>query len=158
MTAPREPFKLTLPADMPRGVGNCGVVAVALMAGVDHATALAALGIDPAVAADGRAFSRGRKAGAYSTFQHQRNRALEALGHTVEVAVHHLDRKPRHRLAWWTARLAWGRNFMLRVNRHAIVVRDGLIYDQCWEGVPIGHHFSRNQIVTDISYIVEATA
>lgn len=150
-----EPHRLTLPTDGPLWAGNCGVIAVALMAGVTHADALAALKIDPK---GGEGFTRTgrRKSNLYSTCQWQRVKALEGLGLTVEQPVHRTDCRPRHRLAWWAKRLAWGRNYMVRVNKHVVVVRDGLVYDQHANGVGVERHFSRNQIVTDIAFVSEA--
>lgn len=152
MTTPQQHMPVQ-PADMPRGIGNCGIVAVAMMANITHSAALAALEIDPK-SADG-CRGRGRsKPLSLPTYQHQRVKALRGLGLDVEVAVWAANGAPRHRLTWWVQRLAKGRNFMVRVNRHVVVVRDGLVYDQGNAGVDVQSHFSRNQIVTDIAYVV----
>lgn len=144
---------LKLPEDMPRRVGNCGVVAVCLLAGVTHAEACQALGINPNIAGDGSKKTR-RKSNPYSTYQNQRVAALRKLGFNVEQLVMYYDGQKRHRLKWWAERLPRGVNYMVRVHKHAVVIRDGLVYDQNNVGKPVDLHFSCNQIVTDIAHIV----
>jgi hypothetical protein len=152
------PNTLKLPADMPRGLGNCGVVSVALLAGVTHAEALAAIFPDRNQKADGGATPRAfRRSNPYSTHHEERMQALNRLGFNV----HHVERvnSSRPRLTTVAKQLPFGVSFMVRVGvtkrgGHVVTLRDGLIYDQGFEGIPAAEHRRyANCVCHNITYV-----
>ncbi len=124
------------PVDYKYG-GNCGVLAVAICAGVSFEKAKEAC--------------RLRKGSKGGTSHAQREEALKRLGVSFESRAHghHSFAKIKTMKVSTFAR-DWtvpGAVYMLRVSHHVVTVRDGIVMDQ--NGVsPAATHWTRNKIVT----------
>jgi hypothetical protein len=136
------------PADYRFG-GNCGVLSVAMCANVSFAVAEKACKL-----------SSRSKGG---TNHYQREQALKALGVRFEskLVMVKVGNGAYCKYVQPTIRTfvrdhtAPGVTYMLRVNKHVVTVRDGIVMDQ--QSVkPAAEHWSRNMRVTRVTKILEA--
>jgi hypothetical protein len=135
---------LRIPADTPLGMGNCGIVAVAMLAGVTHADALEAVQ---------QARKRGRgsdlkkdfgKGWSGWTTHEVRVFALDTLGFTLKSLL------PRPMQLRTFALIApEGQRVMVRISRHVVTLCGGLVFDQGHShGIPVGEYSRARAIVT----------
>lgn len=146
---------LRIPPDTPLDMGNCGIVAVALLAGVSHDTALAAVD----AARRNRIGTRALKSWELdrgfgdgwrgATTQKMRDHALTALG--VAFETHYQPDLGPHRMQLRTMarQMPSGETLMVSVRGHTMILSDGLIYDQeAPTGVPVARHWCARCMVT----------
>jgi hypothetical protein len=146
---------LTVPADTPTGMGNCGIIAVAMLAGVSHATALAAVDFARrnrigTRALKGQELTRGFGDGWQgATTQMMREHALSRLG--VQFEPHHRPTQGnrRQQLRSFARSVPAGVAMMVSVRGHTMILQDGLIFDQEYrEGLPVADHWCARRLVT----------
>jgi hypothetical protein len=119
-----EEGRIAQPEGMVKGLGNCGVVAVAACAGVPYATAWDRLKCITARRTRGRTWTGG-------TFYHERTVALAELG--VDYTVHHLGRGMLFR-TWARTQAKPGVTYMVTITGHVVTYRDGVFMDQSGSG------------------------
>lgn len=143
-------MELALPADFKKGP-CCGVVAVAVVAGISQSKAEQLLRAEvPASHATGR---RRRFTG--GTNKDQRSRVLTKLGikHHGFYPFVKLGMKTVNLTTYVTKWCAPGRTYMIITNRHVVTVRDGAVCDQ--SGVaPVWKHWTRKQHVRHVTEIL----
>src|SRR5262245_2383677 len=125
---------MTLPADNRTGP-NCGVTAIAIAAGVPFDTVFAML------ARNNRRTYRWQG----GTTHAARLQVLKQLGVPfMEIRV------PRMRLERFVREATrHDRRYIVRVGKHVVVVRGGMVVDQGGPK-PIAEHFARKRIVTHV--------
>jgi hypothetical protein len=130
---------MSVPADNRLGP-NCGVTAVAVLAGVSFQTAWDQIAL--IANRDGK-----WKGG---TRHSERLAALNLLG--VRYTEIHIPRKMRLRtVAAWTMTTP-GVRYMVRTTGHVQVIRDGIVLDQAGP-VAAALHWGRNKLVSNITRI-----
>ncbi len=144
-----------IPADTPAGMGNCGIVAVAMIVGVSHATALAAVDYarrnrigTRALKADEltRGFGDGWQG---ATTQMMREHALTRLGVQFEPLHRPTREDRRQQLRSFARSIPAGVAMMVSVAGHTMILRDGLVFDQEYRtGLPVGDHWCARRLVT----------
>lgn len=143
--------RLSIPADTPHNMGNCGIVAVAMLAGVSHADALAAI-------------DKARRAGLgtntwYGTRQHRKDFGKGWSGFTTHaMRVHALttlgvtlrDVLPGRQSLLKFARAADpSAKIMVRIARHVLTLHGGLLFDQYHrDGIPVADYPRARSFVT----------
>jgi hypothetical protein len=136
-------------------MGNCGIVAVTMVAGVSHAAATAAadsvrhgrIGTRPPKAAE---LTHGAGDGWQgATTQMMREHALTRLGVQFQP-LHGLDGdRPRRQLRSLARDVEPGLTLMISVRGHTMILRDGLLYDQEYgSGLPVEDHWCARRLVT----------
>jgi hypothetical protein len=136
---------LKTPDDTVRGIGNCGIVAVAMLAGVTYREACKAL------KRDGTAPDTGKRAAKryYGTYHWDRIAALEDLGkQPIDKNMYE-----RHSIRTWAKKLRPDTTFMVRISGHVVTMRGGLIWDQGTEGVPVAKYRKGGSMVKSITHL-----
>jgi hypothetical protein len=140
-----------VPDDTPFGMGNCGIVAVAMLADTTHATALEAV-------------NKGRKRGLgsntrYGTAQHQKDfgkgwegwtthelRAFALLDLGFEVVDVFRGRQTLQNFA---RGLNPSDKVMVRITKHVVTIWGGLVFDQHHrKGIPVADYGRARAFVT----------
>lgn len=145
--------RLTPPADLRRGFGNCGVYALALLCGISHDRASYA--IQHARRADVKISRRlghnGWNGGSTLT---QRETALHNLGFKFTT-------QPQNKSLIALARdpELYPKKLMCRVHKHAFLLYQGNFYDQCNAGgIPARDSTYAHANVTHITWVDEPPA
>lgn len=148
---------LRIPPDTPLGMGNCGIIAVAMLAGVSHDVALAAVDNARLNRIGTRALKKAELSRGFgdewrgATTQMMRDHALQALGVGFETRHAQDGGEPRRQLRTMMRRLGQGETCMVSVRGHTMILRDGRIFDQeSPAGVPAGGHWCARRVVTFI--------
>ena len=129
-----------VPDDCPQGMGNCGIVAVAMLAGVSHAQAFEAICDARRAAGLPTKLGKGWKGG---TTPRQWQQALDALG--IEWGEYQLGDRTLGHFAK-TQQKDWP--MVVYTTSHAMTVCNGLVYDQTnRNGTPVDKHFCRRRKV-----------
>jgi hypothetical protein len=118
-----EEGRIAQPEGMVKGLGNCGVVAVAACAGVPYDTAWELL--------QGYTAKRtGKRKWTGGTFDHERAKALDVLGVARELV--HFNRGQFR--TWARTQALPGRTYMVTITGHVVTYKDGVFMDQCGSG------------------------
>jgi hypothetical protein len=136
-----EEGRIAQPEGMVKGLGNCGVVAVAACAGVSYATAWDILKAHAARRMGKRKWTGG-------TFHYERAKALDVLGVKRELV-----RFNRGQFRTWARTQALpGRTYMVTITGHVVTYKDGVFMDQCGSG-PVETSFVGRKMLRSIYLI-----
>lgn len=144
---PRAPKPFGRPEGMAEGLGNCGIVATAMLAGVSYDRALQEfrkLGCG-----GGRKMGTGRGQWSGGTHQYQRKLVLEALGFEVEME----NLRKRKQVKTIVRQLDPNTPAMLRFSGHAFIMYQGKVWDQIRDGIPAEKASFAKCLVTSITTV-----
>lgn len=124
LATPATQARIAQPEGMVKGLGNCGVVAVAACAGVTYDIAWGLI--------QGYTAKRlGKRKWTGGTFEWERAKALTALG--VDHGVCAFKRGQQFR-TWARTQAKPGVTYMVTVTGHVVTYKDGVFMDQCGSG------------------------
>jgi hypothetical protein len=139
-------------------MGNCGIIAVAMLARVSHATALAAVDLARRNRIGTAPLKKSELSCGFgeewrgATTQMMRDHALRSLGIRFETRHVQDGGHPRQPLQTPAARLPMGETCMVSVRGHTMILRGGLVHDQeCPAGLPVARHWCARRMVTFVT-------